>query len=67
LFGKAEDGRGSVRVVKDGKVHVVRVRYATDNGIETEVTEGLTLTDQVIIRSSAPIEEGASVQVNGDQ
>ncbi len=33
LAGKAEAGRGSVRVVRDGKVHVVPVRYATDSGL----------------------------------
>jgi RND family efflux transporter MFP subunit len=65
LVGRAEDGRGSVRVLRDGKVHIVPVRYASDNGVEVEIVEGLTTSDQVIIRASAPVEEGTPVTTNG--
>ncbi len=64
LVGKAEGGRGAVRVVRDGKVHLVPVRYATDNGVEAEIVSGLTKTDQVIIRTTGPVEEGAAVSVS---
>jgi RND family efflux transporter MFP subunit len=64
LVGKADDGHGTVRVVRDGKVHIVKVRYASDDGIETEITEGLTTKDQVIVRASGPVENGTPVTVN---
>jgi RND family efflux transporter MFP subunit len=63
LVGKAEDGHGSVRVVRDGKVHIVPVTYATDTGVEAEIVSGLTTSDQVIVRTSAPVEEGTQVTV----
>lgn len=65
LFGKAEGGRGAARVIREGRVHVVPVRYATDNGIETEVVSGLTLDDMVVVRAAGPIEEGTTVTVGG--
>lgn len=64
LSGKAEGGRGSARVVRDGQVHVVPVRYATDNGVEAEVVTGLTAADQVVVRAAGPVEEGTPVAVN---
>lgn len=65
LFGKAEGGRGAARVVREGKVHVVQVRYATDNGIEAEVVSGLTPDDLVVVRAAGPVEEGTAVTVGG--
>jgi RND family efflux transporter MFP subunit len=64
LVGKAEDGRGSVRVVRAGKVHIIPVRYSTDNGVEAEIVAGLTTADEIIIRADAPVEEGTPVTVN---
>jgi multidrug efflux pump subunit AcrA (membrane-fusion protein) len=66
LAGKSEGGRGAVRIVRDGKVHLVPVRYATDNGVEVEVVTGLTAGDRVIVRTSGPVEEGAAVAVGGE-
>jgi HlyD family secretion protein len=66
LSGKAEGGRGTVRVVRDGKAHAVPVRYATDNGIEAEVVTGLAPTDVVIVRASGPLDEGTSVAIGGE-
>lgn len=63
LFGKAEGGRGAVRVVREGKVRILPIRYATDNGVEAEILLGLNPTDRVIVRSSASIEEGTPVAV----
>ena len=65
LVGKAEGGRGTARVVRDGRVHVVPVRYATDNGIEAEVVSGLTPADQVVVRAAGPVEDGTPVVVGG--
>jgi len=63
LTGKAEGGRGTVRVVRNGKVHLTPVRYATDNGIEAEVVSGLAADDVVVVRASGPVEEGTPVHV----
>ena len=35
-LGKSAGGRSSVRAVRDGKVHLVAVRYGVDNGIDAE-------------------------------
>jgi RND family efflux transporter MFP subunit len=64
LVGKAEDGNGKVRVVRAGRVHLAPVRYASDNGVEAEVTAGLTAADEVILRADGPVEEGTPVTVN---
>jgi len=64
LLGKAEGGRGVVRVVRDGKVLIIPVRFATDNGVECEVVSGLTPADPVIVRTSAPVEAGTPVVIN---
>jgi len=67
LVGKAEGGRGSVRVVRDGKVHNVPVRFATDSGVEVEIVSGLTANDRVITRATGTIEEGTPVVVHEDK
>ncbi len=61
LIRKSTSGTASVRVVRDGRVHVVQVRVGTDNGIEAEVLAGLTRADQVIVRAAGPVEEGTAV------
>jgi hypothetical protein len=37
----------------------------TDNGVEVEVLAGLTAQDQVVVRTSGPVEDGAAVTVAG--
>jgi RND family efflux transporter MFP subunit len=64
LFGKSEGGRGQVRVVRGGTVHILPVVFALDNGIDAEVVSGLNSTDQVIVRATGPIEEGTAVTVH---
>ncbi|MFO0937764.1 MAG: efflux RND transporter periplasmic adaptor subunit [Gemmataceae bacterium] len=61
LFGKAEDGRGTVRIVRNKHVHLIPVHFASDNGVEVEIVAGLTVSDQVIVRANGPLEEGTSV------
>jgi HlyD family secretion protein len=65
LVGKLEGGRGSLRVLRGDKVHVVPIRYTTDNGVEVEIVSGLAPTDSVIVRSTGPVEEGTTVTVGG--
>jgi len=63
LVGKAGNGKGDVHVVRNGKVEVAHVTYDTDNGVHAEVLSGLKTTDQVIVRSSVPVEAGMNVTV----
>ena len=41
-------------------------KLATDNGLEVEVVTGLTPADRVIVRTTAPVEDGAAVTVGGE-
>jgi HlyD family secretion protein len=61
LVGKADGGKGMVRVVREDRVAVVPVQYGTDNGSEVEVVTGLKATDRVILRASGPVEQGTPV------
>jgi hypothetical protein len=61
LYGKAESGKASVRVVRDDIAHIVPIRYGTDNGTEVEILSGLTVTDRVVIRANGPIDNGTPV------
>jgi HlyD family secretion protein len=64
LVGKAEGGKGTVRVIRNDKACFVEVRYGTDNGGEVEVLSGLTNADQVIVSGSGPLNEGTPVVVS---
>jgi RND family efflux transporter MFP subunit len=64
LADRGEGDKASVRVVREGKVHLVPVTLGADNGLEVEVIRGLSPADQVVVRSSAPALEGTDVQVN---
>jgi RND family efflux transporter MFP subunit len=63
LTGKADGGKGLVRVVRENKAYRVPVHYGADNGSEIEVLSGLTPADQVIVRASGAVEEGSVVAV----
>ena len=63
LVGKADGGKGSVRVVREERAILVPVRYGADNGSEVEVLGGLEPTDRVIVRASGPLDDGAAVAV----
>lgn len=63
LAGKTDGGKGSVRVVRNGKAYLTPVRYGADNGSEVEVLSGLTTVDRVIIRASGPVNEGDAVVI----
>jgi RND family efflux transporter MFP subunit len=63
LVGKAEAGKATVRVVRDGKVYTVPVATGSDNGLEVEVLSGLTPADRVVVRLSGAAADGAPVTV----
>jgi HlyD family secretion protein len=61
LVGKADGGKGSVRVVRAGKAQLVALCYGVDNGSEIEVLSGLNPDDRVIVRASGPLSDGTPV------
>jgi HlyD family secretion protein len=67
LVGKAEGGKGTVRVVRGGKAQMFPVRYAADNGVEVEIVTGLAATDRIIIRATGPVEDGTPVVFSGEE
>ncbi|WP_020471771.1 efflux RND transporter periplasmic adaptor subunit [Zavarzinella formosa] len=63
LTGKAEGGKGTVRVVRDGTLRLVSVTTGADNGLEVEILSGLSTNDQVVVRTAGPVKEGSPVIV----
>jgi HlyD family secretion protein len=63
LTGRADDGNGTVRIVRDGKIQTVPVKYGTDNGIDVEILSGLSLQDQVVTGMNVPVNDGTPVTV----
>jgi RND family efflux transporter MFP subunit len=63
LAGKPEGSRSAVWVMKDGKARKLPIRIGANNGVDVEVLSGLSADDQIILRSSAQLEEGAAVSV----
>jgi RND family efflux transporter MFP subunit len=61
LLGQNQKGEGTVYVVRDGKARRVAVTVGVDNGVETEITSGLTAEDLVIIRYNGAIGDGTPV------
>jgi multidrug efflux pump subunit AcrA (membrane-fusion protein) len=61
VLDRSGKGRGVVQVVREGKVHRVKVELGVDNGSLVEVDSGLTPQDIVVLRSSIPLEEGMAV------
>lgn len=67
LISQSGAGEGVVYVVKDGKATKRSVRVSADNGSEVEIEQGLTETDEVIVRYSGAIGEGSAVRVESAQ
>ena len=61
VLDRTGKGKGVVRVVRGGKVERVNVELGVDNGTLVEVDSGLAAGDQVVLRSSTPLEEGMEV------
>lgn len=61
LVGKAQDGKGSVYVVTDGKSHLIPVTIAADNGLQAAIHSGLSANDDVILRPGSGLGEGTAV------
>jgi HlyD family secretion protein len=63
LSGKAEAGKGMIRVVRNDKVAIVPIHYGADNGVELEVLTGLAAGDRVILHATEPVTDGMIVTV----
>lgn len=61
LFGKADGGKGVVRVDRGGKAALVPIQIGADNGSEVEILSGLTAKDRVIVRAAGPLSDGTAV------
>ncbi|MHC5545010.1 efflux RND transporter periplasmic adaptor subunit, partial [Singulisphaera rosea] len=61
VLERSEKRKGVVQVVRDGKVERVKVELGTDNGSIIEVDSGLKPDDEVVLRSSVPLEAGMPV------
>lgn len=66
LTGKAEAGKSSVYVVRNGRAKEVPVKIGIDNGIRIEIIEGLSAQDQVITNPGT-VTEGEPVVVEKKQ
>lgn len=54
-------GEGSVYVVREGKARKVNVRVGSDNGVETEILNGLKTDDRVVTSYNGAIADGTPV------
>ncbi len=62
LIEQSDKGEGAVYVVRAGKVHRQAVRVGKDNGQETEIVNGLSPDDSVVVRYNGAIAEGLAVE-----
>jgi RND family efflux transporter MFP subunit len=65
LVGKAQDGRGTLWVVRDGRARLVPVRLGGDNGDHVAIQSGLSDKEQVIVQAPSDLEDGTPVVVGG--
>jgi HlyD family secretion protein len=65
LTGRADEGNGTVRVVRDGKIQSVKVKFGQDNGVDVEILSGLNANDQVVVATNVPVTDGTAVTVSG--
>jgi HlyD family secretion protein len=54
-------GEGEIMVVRDGKVQRVKVHVGMDNGLRSEIVDGLKDGDLVILQPDASVADGTAV------
>jgi RND family efflux transporter MFP subunit len=52
----------SVAILRDSKIHIVRIEEGRDNGTQVEVTRGLEGWEYVVVNPSDVVREGALVR-----
>jgi RND family efflux transporter MFP subunit len=67
VVGREGRGKGSVRVVRGEQIQTIPVSLGADNGVEVEILGGLTPTDQVVLRTLSPVNDGAMVAISGSK
>ena len=55
-------GEGQVQVIRDGKVHRVKVHVGMDDGLRSEIIDGLKAEDQVVLQPDDSVADGTPVQ-----
>jgi HlyD family secretion protein len=63
LFRDAKKGRVEVFVVKNGKVHRTPVVVHQDDGVFSEILEGLSPDDTIVRHPTSDLPDGAAVEV----
>ena len=61
LVGKADNGKGRVFVVRNGRAVLTSVLIGADDGLRVGILKGLTGNDQVIVRPPSGLAEGTLV------
>jgi RND family efflux transporter MFP subunit len=61
LMEQSGTGEGTVLVVRDAKVHRLKVEAGRDDGTQVEILKGLSPDDQVILQPDASMAEGTPV------
>ncbi len=62
LVGRSPKGGGLVYVAREGKAKLVPVRIGADNGLRVVILEGLHVSDEVILRPSSDLTDGAAIR-----
>jgi RND family efflux transporter MFP subunit len=61
LVGRAQDGKGQVYVVREGKARLVPVTLGLDDGLQVAVPTGLKADDAVVFRPPSNLADGMVV------
>jgi RND family efflux transporter MFP subunit len=61
LTGKSSEGRASVFVIRDGRVHEIQVKTGIDNGMRVEILTGLKPDDNVVL-NPGQVADGEAAQ-----
>lgn len=64
IHQESESGEAELYVVRGGHAHVCEVRVGQDNGIVTEIVQGLSERDLVVVSYSGSLEDGEPVEVD---
>ena len=66
VLERSGQGAGVVRVVRDGRVHKVKVGLGADDGSVVEVDSGLKADDQVVVNADGTVSDGDEVVVRAE-
>lgn len=66
LVGKAQNGRGSIFVVRDNTAVLTKVQIGIDNGIEVGIVGGLDADADVILQPGSAVSDGTVVKPTSD-